>query len=76
MTSYQFVLTIIAIVFGAGLVRHYMTLQHRRGGMGQYDARKLTDLEERVRTLEKIVTDQGYEVRKAFDDLEREGDQR
>jgi hypothetical protein len=76
MNSYEMALAIVAIVFGAGLARHYMTLQHKRGGMGQDEARRIADLEERVRNLEKIVTDQGYEVRKAFQDLEREGDER
>jgi predicted ArsR family transcriptional regulator len=74
MEIFEFVIAIVAIVFGAGLVRHFITLQHERSGMGQDDAGRVADLEERVRVLEQIVTDQGYEVRKAFDDLEREGD--
>jgi len=76
MADMGFVVGIVAIVFGAGLVRHYITLKHQQGGMSDDDAKRFRDLEDRVRTLEKIVTDQGYEVRRAFDELERGGDQR
>ena len=33
---------------------------------------RIADLEERVRVLERIVTDSGYDLRRQFRDLERD----
>jgi hypothetical protein len=45
-------------------------LKHRSKGVPAEDAR-VTRLEERVKVLESIVTDSGYDLRRQFRDLER-----
>lgn len=46
-------------------------LKHRNKAPAP-DDRRIEQLEERVRVLEQIVTDSGYELRREFRDLERE----
>jgi type II secretory pathway component PulJ len=49
-------------------------LKHRRREQEQMpaDDERIARLEERVRVLERIVTDSGYELRRQFRDLERD----
>jgi hypothetical protein len=64
-----FVLSIIIVVFGARIFRdhlRYKQIQPREDP--QYQAR-LDALDERVRTLERIVTDKGYDLKREFDKL-------
>jgi hypothetical protein len=64
-----FVLSIIIVVFGARIFRdhlRYKQIQPREDP--QYQAR-LDALDQRVRTLERIVTDKGYDLKREFDKL-------
>lgn len=64
-----FVLSIIIITFGAGIFREHMRrkqIQPREDP--QYQAR-IDALDQRVRTLERIVTDKGYDLKREFDKL-------
>jgi hypothetical protein len=47
-------------------------LKHRNKAGTRLDEQRLERLEERVRVLERIVTDSGYDLRRQFHDLERD----
>ena len=64
-----FILSIIVIVFGARIFRDHLRfkqIQPRENP--RYEAR-IDTLEQRVRTLERIVTDKGYDLKREFDQL-------
>ncbi|MEO6802404.1 MAG: hypothetical protein ABI197_04055 [Granulicella sp.] len=64
-----FVLLIIIIVFGARIFRDHLRhkqIQPREDP--QYQAR-IEALDQRVRTLERIVTDKGYDLKREFEKL-------
>lgn len=70
MSSGQiFVLCIIAIVLVGGTIRRYVILRQTRPREDPAHGAKLDALEERVRTLERIVTDKGYDLHREFDQL-------
>lgn len=65
-----FVLCIIIIVFGARIVRQYMYNNHEKKPREDPAYRtQLDTLERRVQTLERIVTDKGYDLKREFDRL-------
>ena len=72
---FVFVIIIVLIGCGTGVINTY--LKHRRelaetrpsAGLRQ----ELDALRDRAQVLEKIVTDQGYELRRELDRLERHG---
>lgn len=76
MQVFEFVLAIIVVVtIGRLLERHLAgRRRHQQDAEptpGQQErARRVDDLEKRVQVLERIVTDQGYELRQKFRDLE------
>ena len=60
MDKYTFVVAIIAIVFGAGLLRGlFKRDQDIKANRVSDVQERLAEVEERVRVLEKIVTDKG-----------------
>jgi hypothetical protein len=64
-----FVLSIIIIVFGARIFRDHLRFkQIQPRDDPQYQAR-IDALDQRVRTLERIVTDKGYDLKREFDKL-------
>jgi hypothetical protein len=64
-----FILSIIIVVLGARILRDHMRFKHPQPREDpQYRARMDT-LEQRVRTLERIVTDKGYDLKREFDKL-------
>jgi Na+-transporting methylmalonyl-CoA/oxaloacetate decarboxylase gamma subunit len=75
MNIYEFVLLIVLIVTVGRLVERKVARRHQREASGKSEAdlgtpSKLEDLEQRVQVLERIVTDQGYELRQKFRDLD------
>jgi hypothetical protein len=65
----------VVIIVSLGIVASMYSswLKHRhKGGDAPVDDRRLASLEERVRVLERIVTDSGYDLRRQFRDLERD----
>ena len=58
-------LSIVASMFSSWL-------KERRKGVTPADDARIGRLEERVRVLERIVTDSGYDLRRQFRDLERD----
>lgn len=64
---------VVIIVFLSVIASMYSSwLKHKRKDVSPADDERLSRLEERVRVLERIVTDPGYEVRRQFRDLERD----
>ena len=74
MYMWEGIISIVAIAVGAGLIRRWLELRYERRDGDTTDgasSETLTNLEARVKVLERIVTDRGYELRGEFDELER-----
>ncbi|HEX5421785.1 MAG TPA: hypothetical protein VFY39_17475 [Gammaproteobacteria bacterium] len=79
MNGQEFVLILIGVVMCASVLRaavqgHYQTRERRRreqteDAETQKTQEQLAALEERIRVLERIVTDERYELRQRFRDL-------
>lgn len=72
MNSLFFVVCIVAIVSVAGVMSEYIKARARKDerGMGVDEALAQIDaLEERVRVLERIVTENKIDLRSEIDDL-------
>ncbi|TFH40612.1 MAG: hypothetical protein E4H01_16295 [Lysobacterales bacterium] len=73
MNTFEMVVLIVLISVVAGVVNNYIKNRGSMTGHGaeEFEARlgQLNSLEERVRTLEKIVTDRNFELREKFRDL-------
>ena len=76
MHPFEFVLIILAIIFGYKAIQ--LVLKHKadeRGATAQNReaseevAARLAELEERVQVLERIVTDERADLKRAFRDL-------
>lgn len=65
-----FEMVIIIVFLGIASEMFSKWLKHKKQAAPASDPR-LERLEERVRVLEQIVTDSGYELRRQFRDLER-----
>jgi hypothetical protein len=64
-----FILSIIIVIFGARIVRDHLRFKQVQPREDpQYQARMDT-LEQRGRTLERIVTDKGYDLKREFEKL-------
>lgn len=64
-----FVLAIIVVAIGGGIVRRYMMLQAARPLENREWQSRVDALERRVQTLEQIVTDKGYDLKREFEKL-------
>jgi uncharacterized membrane protein len=74
MNPFEFVIAIVVIVFGYKLlatsVRRKHAVQEEHVGAENADLRqRLEQLEERVRVLERIVTDERYDLKQQFKEL-------
>ena len=73
MNPFEMVVLIVLLSLVAGVVNNYLKTRGGMGGKGtdELDTRlaQLDSLEERVRTLEKIVTDRNFELREKFRNL-------
>lgn len=72
---FDFVLAIIALTFVYKLadqvVKHRIAQRERAVEEPSSDLlRKLADVEDRVRVLERIITDERYDLKRQFKDLE------
>lgn len=76
MQVFEFVLAIIVVVTIGRLIERHLAgrrRDHQDAGPTpeqQERAQRVDNLEKRVQVLERIVTDQGYELRQKFRDLE------
>ena len=72
MSSFEFVLGLLGILFAYKLITIYLEQRSSRESAEKLNnevAEQLTELEDRVRVLERIVTDQRFDLRKEFEDL-------
>ena len=84
MNAFEFVLVLVLIVFGFTIIRHKMgipvrSMREMRGEPVNHDENKrlrnqVRQLQERIRVLERIVTDRGAETAGQIEAL-RERDQ-
>jgi hypothetical protein len=75
MNPFEFVIAIVVIVFGYKLLATSVRRKHEshEGQVGAENAdlrQRLEQLEERVQVLERIVTDERYDLKQQFKDLE------
>ena len=72
MHAFEFALAMVALVLGFKLIRavmlHKSTTRHDDTVNVELTAR-LNEVEERVRVLERIVTDERYDLKQQFKDL-------
>ena len=70
MNPFEFVLIILAMSFGYGLLRDYLRRRPRQeNAVTPALMERLSVLEDRVRVLERIVTDRSESLRREFDNL-------
>ena len=70
MNPFEMVVIIVFLSIVAGMFSTWV--KHRHKTPSRADEERIARLEERVRVLERIVTDSGYELRRKFRDLERD----
>ena len=76
MNPFEFVITIIALGLGYKLLVSWMRSRELSRSSSDESAnaalvQRLGELEERVRVLERIVTDERFELKQQFKDLAR-----
>ena len=76
MDVFTFVIIVVIIACGSGVVNNYMKNQRERNLMsGEEDEvvyQELAVLRERIEVLEKIVTDEKYQLERDLNRLERQ----
>jgi hypothetical protein len=74
MNVFEMIVLIVALVTIGKFLQTAVEKRHRRAGHEDTSAKdeRIANLEERVRVLERIVTDSGYDLRRQFQDLERD----
>lgn len=73
MDVFSMVVLIVAVSCGAGMYNNYLKTKRLRGdvdGIEQYQE-EIDDLRGRIEVLEKIVTDEKYELSRELNELER-----
>ena len=74
MDVFTFIILVVLIGCGSGVVNNYMRNQRNRTKVTiDEDAQQeLAELRERIEILEKIVTDEKYQLQRDLDHLERQ----
>ena len=74
MDVFTFVIIVVLIGCGSGVINNYMKNQRNRSKVTiDEDAQQeLVELRERIEILEKIVTDEKYQLQRDLDHLERQ----
>ena len=74
MDVFTFVIIVVLIGCGSGVINNYMKNQRNRTKVTiDEDAQQeLVELRERIEILEKIVTDEKYQLQRDLDHLERQ----
>lgn len=73
-----FEMVVIVVVIGcvSGVINNYLKIRQKEGGIHSDDVDEAFDridnLEERIRVLEKVVTDDRYELKQQIERLEKE----
>ena len=72
MNTMFYVVCIVAIVLGANTVQQYLKLRHRKEDknmVAEETQAQLDALEERIRVLERIVTENKFDLREEINKL-------
>lgn len=69
MSPLTFVLILVGIITAGRIIRHYMSMQESKPHQDDACRTRIESLEARVQTLERIVTDKGYDLEREFDKL-------
>lgn len=74
MNPFEMVVIIVIVAIGGGIIREHLRAKRLAGGSAHRDTLddaldRIEDLEERVRVLERVVTDDGYDLKRQIDDL-------
>jgi cell division protein FtsB len=72
MNTMFYVLCIVAVVLAANTVQQYLKLRHRKEGsnaLADETQAQLDALEERIRVLERIVTENKFDLREEINKL-------
>jgi len=75
MQAIEFVLPILALIFVYKLIRLVIVQRNQPRRDDSVNAEllaRLNEVEERVRVLERIMTDERYDLKRQFEDLENE----
>ena len=75
MDVFTFVIIVVIIACGSGVVNNYLKNQRERNLTGEEDEavyQELAVLRERIEVLEKIVTDEKYQLERDLNRLERQ----
>ena len=74
MDVFTFIILVVLIGCGSGVINNYMRNQRNRTKVTiDEDAQQeLVELRERIEILEKIVTDEKYQLQRDLDHLERQ----
>lgn len=74
MDVFTFVIIVVLIGCGSGVINNYMRNQRNKNKLTvDEDAQQeLAELRERIEILEKIVTDEKYQLQRDLDHLERQ----
>ncbi len=74
MDVFTFVIIVVLIGCGSGVINNYMRNQRNKNKLTvDEDAQQeLAELRERIEILEKIVTDEKYQLQRDLDQLERQ----
>lgn len=74
MSVFAMIVWIVGISLIAGVIHDYLKTRRLEARKGEgVNLEELQALKERVTVLEKIVTDQRYDLRRELDQLERHG---
>lgn len=72
MNTMFYVVCIVAIVLGANTVQQYLKLRHRKEAsakVAEETQTQLNELEERIKVLERIVTENKFDLRQEINRL-------
>ncbi len=74
MDVFTFVIIVVLIGCGSGVINNYMKNQRNRTkvSIDEEAQQELVELRERIEILEKIVTDEKYQLQRDLDHLERQ----
>ena len=72
MEVFSMVAVIVVAALGAGLARDYMKMRAKTEAedLSEDQLSELEEMRERIQVLEKIVTDEKYQLRRELDSLE------
>jgi len=71
-SSLVFVLLLVSIIFGAGVIKTWIQQKHQKQEPNEEleeAASKIDQLEERIRVLERIITENRFDLKKEIDSL-------